>query len=265
MALCGQVQSTAELEVSRSHSRSVVTVAHATSPLRLLNPESPGHAAWVYQSSLGGGFVGNDAVALRVDVAAGAALFLSSQASSKVYRGTDSKLSLEATVGPDATLVAWPDPITCFAGATFEQTQRFRIARSSKLVVVDAWTAGRVAHGERWAFERLAMRMALQIDGTRVLDEAVLLSPRHGDLAMRFAGNDAFATIVVAGIATDLVARIAAEPLRGDPLVAASGWPWGVVVRIGAGSTELLANRIRALIGSIVSDALGADPWARKW
>ena len=56
----------AQLTVDRLRGRSVVTRAQSAAPLRLLAPASPGCAAWVYQSSLGGGFVGRDAVELAV-------------------------------------------------------------------------------------------------------------------------------------------------------------------------------------------------------
>src|SRR5690349_16160398 len=103
------------LAVGRSRGRSVVTRARSVAPLRLLAPASPGDAAWVYQSSLGGGFVGRDAVELAVEVAPEARLFLTSQASSKVYRRAASRCELTATVGDGGVLVVWPDPIACFA------------------------------------------------------------------------------------------------------------------------------------------------------
>lgn len=256
---------TAELVVERVRERSVVTAARAAGPLRLLAPAASGHAAWVYQSSLGGGFVGGDDLGLRVRVADGAALFLSSQASSKVYRAARSRFVLEADVGEHATLVAWPDPVACFAGARFTQQQTFRIAASAQLVVVDAWTAGRVARGERWAFERFETRLALDIAGTRVLDDATLLDRAHGDLAARMAGVGAFATIVVVGPAADpLAAEIATRPLAW-PLVTASRWPWGTIVRAAAATTEALALSVNALLRDVTIAALGADPWTRKW
>ena len=132
------------LEVQQVGARSVVTAAHARTPLRLLSPNNHGHAAWVFQSSHGGGFVGNDDVALTVDVQQGATLFLSSQASSKVYRGTRSRFCVDARVGEAATLIHWPDPIACFAGARLEQRQHFELCGSSNLLCVDAYTAGRV-------------------------------------------------------------------------------------------------------------------------
>lgn len=254
------------LAVDRSHERSVVTTARAYPPLRLLAPRGGGHAAWVYQSSLGGGFVGDDRVALRVRVGDRASLFLSTQASSKVYRRARSRSELDAEVGDGGLLVAWPDPVTCFAGAAFEQHQRFALAASASLLVVDAWTAGRVARGERYRFARLAMRLSVAIAGVPVLDDALLLSPAHGDLAQRLGDCDAFATVVIAGALPwrELVAAIAELPASRRPWISASAWPWGAVVRIAASDSEALATELQRL-RPIASDALGADPWARKW
>ena len=258
------------LAVERWRDRTIVTRARSAAPLRLLAPASPGRAAWVYQSSLGGGFVGRDAIELAVEVAAGARLFLTSQASSKVYRGAVSGYLLDASVGDGGALVLWPDPIACFAGASFEQRQRFRLARSGGVIAVDAWTAGRVAHGECWAFGRLALCTEIELDGAPVVREAVVVSPAHGELALRMGGARAFATITIAG---DLFARavaaigaaVAARPVAARTRVAASVWPWGAVVRIAASATEPLAAAIQEMIGGAVRDVLGADPFARKW
>jgi urease accessory protein len=257
------------LQVTSVRDRSIVTSARSTTPLRLLAPKAAGDAAWVYLSSLGGGFVGGDDIALRVDVDADATLFLSSQASSKVYRGARSMFTVDATVGARGTLVAWPDPVVCFAGAAFDQVQRFALAEEANLIAVDAWTAGRIARGERWAFERLATRLAIAIDGQPVLDDAVLLSREHGDLGSRLGELGAFATVVLVGPrlaeASDrLAAEIAGRELA-SPLVTASRWPWGLVVRIAAPSAESLTLTLRALLDDCVIKLLSANPWTRKW
>jgi len=260
----------AHLAVERRRDRSIVTRARSAAPLRLLAPASPGRAAWVYQSSLGGGFVGRDAVELAVDVAEGARLFLTSQASSKVYRRAVSRCRLDAAIGAGGALVVWPDPIACFAGASFDQHQRFRLARSAGVIAVDAWTAGRVAHGECWAFGRLALCTEIEIDGAPVLREAVVVAPAHGELALRMGGARAFATIAVAGelfggAAQAIERAVAARAVAAQPRVAASVWPWGAVVRIAASATEPLAAAIHEIIGGAVREVLGADPFARKW
>jgi urease accessory protein len=260
------MQSTAGsvLAVARWRERSVVTRSRSVAPLRLLSPASRGHAAWVYQSSLGGGFVGGDAIDLDIDVAAGARLFLTSQSSSKVYRRAVSRCRVTASIGDAGVLVAWPDPIACFAGAAFEQRQTLRLARSAGAIAVDAWTAGRIAHGEQWAFDRLVLRTEIEIDGAPVLADAMVVSPAHGGLAARMGRQRAFATIAIAGeafaAAVPAIAQRAAAPSS-----SVSVWPWGAVVRVAAPTTEQLVAAIHAIIGAPVRDVLGADPFVRKW
>jgi len=259
-----------QLAVARVAGRSVVTRARAAAPLRLLAPASPGHAAWVYQASLGGGFVGRDAIDLRVDVAAGARLLLTSQASSKVYRRAASRCRIDAAIGDGGVVIAWPDPIACFAGGALDQHQVFRLAGSAAVIAVDAWTAGRVAHGERWAFDRLALCTELERDGAPLVREAVELARGHGALAPRMAGTAACATIVIAGerfasAIRTMATELAARPIAAPPWIALSTWPWGAVVRLAAAATEPLTRAIAALLGPAVRDVLGADPFTRKW
>jgi urease accessory protein len=258
------------LTIERVGERSVVTVAHARTPLRLLSPNNHGHAAWVYQSSHGGGFVGEDDVALAVEVHAGASLFLSSQASTKVYRASRSRFTLDARVDAGATLVSWPDPIVCFAGARLAQRQRFELARSASLVCVDAYTAGRVASGERWAFDELSLRLSIAIDSQPCFADAQILSAQHGSLAARLHPFDAFATIVFAGPPLDetcerIHREITAQPLGQQTLAASSRWPWGLMVRVASHGPEQLTQSVRSLVRPLLPALLGDDPLERKW
>jgi urease accessory protein len=264
---------TAELAVAVVRGRSVVCRARPAGPLRLLAPVADTTAAWVYQSSLGGGLVARDAVALAVAVDAGATLFLSSQAAGKVYRGATASFQLAATVGAGASLVAWPDATMCFAGSVLAQRLHFALARDANLIAVDAWSAGRVARGERWAFASLSTRLAVDVAGTRIVDDAVVLAAAHGDLTARLAGLGALATAVIVGPrlaagCDELVGRVAATPMSrasSGALVAASRWPWGVVVRAGAATTAALTGALRDLLAPCSSALLDRDPWMRKW
>ena len=133
--------------------RSAVTRAYTTSPLRLLMPKNHGSAAWIYTSSYGGGLVDGDRIVLEVDVGPGAAAFLSTQASTKVYRsprGTGSEL--HARVSADGLFAVIPDPAVCFAAARYGQIQSFDLSARSGLVLVDWVSSGRHVSGERWAF-----------------------------------------------------------------------------------------------------------------
>jgi len=48
-------------------------------------------------------------------------------------------------------------------------------------------------------------------------------------------------------------------------LLAASRWPWGLVLRAVAPSTEALAGALGELLRKPLRELLGDDPWARKW
>lgn len=258
------------LAVAQVDGRSAVVRSRSASPLKLLAPGNHGHGAWVYQSSYGGGLLGGDEVALELEVGEGATLFLSSQSSSKVYRGRGARFDLRARVGADATLLAWPDPVVCFAGAEVFQCQRFDLQRGSNLLVVDAWTAGRVARGERWAFERVLAQLTVDVGGARSFHDALELSNAHGPLRERLRGLDALATVLLAGPrlapAIEAIRRaVDARPLNAPVLAVASPAPIGLVLRLAAPAVEALTHTLRELLHPHVAALLGDDPLARKW
>lgn len=258
--------------VERVLDRSVVTSARGQGPLKLLTPQNHGQGAWVYQSSLGGGFVTEDALSLEVEVGEGAVTFLSSQAAGKVYRATTSSFELNAHVQSRATLVSWPDPLMAFAGSRLSQRQRFHLDEGASLLCVDSCTAGRVASGERWAMESLELRLSISSSGTPRFVDAQLLSPRHGPLEARLAGVEAMSTVVLTGprfeaLLDPLHSRIRETPLERLPttLVTSSRWPWGLVLRLAAPTTAALSSTLRELLTEALVLALDEDPWARKW
>ena len=63
------------LSFERVGAQTVLRDAYAESPLRLLTPRNHGQAAWVYTSTLGGGFVDGDRVRLRISVGRAALAF----------------------------------------------------------------------------------------------------------------------------------------------------------------------------------------------
>lgn len=249
------------LEVSQVEGRSVVLSAQSMAPLRLLNPSNHGHAAWVFQSSYGGGFVANDEVGLEVDVLAGASLFLSSQASSKVYREASGHFALSAKVATGGVLVVWPDPVVCFAGSSFEQVLRCELVGTAGLVLVDVVTSGRMARGERWQFERYRSRLEVEIDGLAQLGEATLLSQ---------AQVEALATVVLAGagvaaLAESVEGAVNAASLTSNVRLVASRRGATLVVKGSATDSMALTARLRELLGPSVATMLGDDPLRRKW
>ena len=172
----------------------------AASPLRLLTPANHGNSAWVYASSYGGGLVGGDAIRLAVDVARGAAAFISTQSSTKAYRSTlGSSTSLDALVGDGGLLVISPDPVVCFAGSSYRQSQHVDLSGTGALVLVDWLSSGRYAAGERWAFDRYSSRTTVRVDGRLVFYDGLSLDSTDGDLVDRMGRFDVLATVLIVG------------------------------------------------------------------
>jgi len=241
----------------------------ARSPLQLLHPRNHGHAAWVIVASFGGGLVDGDHLRLDLKVLPGAVGYLSTQSSTKVYRGTASQ-RIEADVAEGACLVSVPDPVVCFAGASFTQRQHLRLAPTASLVWLDALSAGRVEHGERWQLARFESHLAIERDGRPLATDGLVLDPAHGVLTERFGRWNALATLFAIGpLAAPLRALWLAAPPRlvknAPALVAPS--PLGddaVVTRVAAVSVQALLAALRPLLAPIPA-LLGDDPFARKW
>jgi urease accessory protein len=261
------------IEVIRGPAKSGVSRALAMSPLRILTPENHGHAAWIYTSTYGGGLVDGDAISLHLHVEENAAAFLSTQASTKVYRaprGTDVEMRVE--IERSGLLVVVPDPVVCFAGSRYRQTQRLDVSEGAGLVLVDWVSSGRRASGERWEFEEYVSRTIVRHRDRLVLHDATGLRSSDSDLATRIGRFDVLALLVIVGEAikseaTAVVASINQQPIvrRSDLLTSAAPLgDSGCVVRVAGRSVEQVGRHLRHLLG-FVPALLGDDPWSRKW
>jgi urease accessory protein len=257
------------LEVEVTRGRSVVTRSFARAPLRLLDPRNGGDAVWVFASTLGGGLVDGDELRLDVRVRRGARAVIGTQASTKVYRSPRAgcRQDLTVHVADEGLLVAAPDHVTCFAGASYDQTTAIHLAPTASLVLVDTLSAGRVARGERWMFNRFTSRLAVDCSGAPVLRDAIVLDPAHGDLAARLGRFDAIATLVFLGPAARSILpseRPRSPPARRADLVeATSPLQGGAIVRLAGASLEAVLARICTLLAGLAG-LLGDDLFARK-
>ncbi|MDQ3369728.1 MAG: urease accessory protein UreD [Myxococcota bacterium] len=244
--------------------------ARGAGPLRLLCPRKAGRAGWIVTSSLGGGLVDGDAVALEVDVHAGATCVITTQASTKVYRGT-ARQRLDVRVRGDALALVVPDPVVPFRGAHYVQTTAVALDGGASLVLSDVVTAGRVAFGECWSAAYLATTLDVGIAETRVLLDRLVLDPAHGPVAARMGRFEAIATAVLVGprvaeVAQAQLARIARMPIERGAAVVIAGSPLrdGAVFRIAGERVEAVVHATRALLRDACAQA-GEDPWSRRW
>jgi len=260
------------LRVARVNGRSEVLTARATSPMKLLTPRSSVSSdASVVMSSYGGGLVSGDRLRLRVTVGDGARLRIGTQASTKVYRRTERGGACAQTINADvaagATLIVAPDPVTCFAGAAYEQSQRFHLAPDASLLLVDWLTSGRWACGERWAFESYRSRTEISVAGRRVLLDAIRIDARHGtiDQPHRCGRFECLATVVLIGpafaaLAERILIDVARETVqrRGLLISAASPVRGGAILRVAGMGAEPVGRYVTAHLSDV-------QLWDRKW
>jgi urease accessory protein len=259
------VHDVASAVVRPGRGRSDVHRARGAGPLRLLFPRAAGDAAWIVTSSLGGGLVDGDAVALEVTIDAGATAVVTTQASTKVYKGS-SQQRTHVRVAGDGTALVVPDPVVPYRDASFAQTTELELARDASLILCDVLTAGRVAYGERWSATRLDTLLRISIDGTLVLHDRIVLA---GDVAAHMQRFTALATAILIGprVREVAAAQLAAleRVMPGSPvIVAGSPLADGALFRIAGDDVETVVHATRALLQGACT-RVGEAPWSRKW
>jgi urease accessory protein len=261
------------LNFSRCGSQTVLRRSFAKNPLKLFATHARPCACWVYSSSLGGGLVGGDEVRLSVEVEADARALLTTQASTKVYRSLRrASHDLTASVARGALLAVVPDPVVCFAGADFVQRQQYDLSGSASLVMVDWFSSGRHASGERWAFKRYETRFHVKREGEPIAFDGVVLERNLDTVAERMTRFDVFVTAIVTGplVSADaaaLLARIGQTAVVRDSnlvMSASTLRDGGTLLRMAGADAEETGRVLRKQLAFLPA-LLGDDPWSRKW
>jgi urease accessory protein len=252
--MVAHVQDVASALVRKGDLRSDVHRMRNAGPLRILSPRAAGNAAWLVTSSYGGGLVDGDHVAFDVTVDAGATCVVTTQASTKIYKGTSSQ-ETRVRVHGDGALLCVPDPVVPFRDAVFRQVTAIDMDASSSLVLCDVLTAGRVAFGERWNATSLDSTLSITVDGELLLHDRVLLT---GDVAAKMRTYEALATIVVLG------PRLRDTVTIGDGVIAMSPLGDGVIVRLAGERVDEVIASVRTSLAR-ACECLGEAPWARKY
>jgi len=258
--------------------KTLITRAQAASPVRLLTPENSGRGAWAYVSTFGGGLLGGDSTEIDVEVGPAATAYLSTQSATKVFRSRDDRHTqqqLAARVADEGLLILLPDPVSCFAGARYRQSQRIDLAPMGSLVMLDWITSGRHARGERWAATECLTANEIFIAGQCLLRDRILMPRGVQGLGMNHF--NCLGTLVLAGPRCAAGGAAIHAALAEAPVQPGGPVQWGVsplgdraregaglMLRIAGPDVESVAGTIFPLL-SFVSEALGEAPWQRKW
>ena len=257
------------LRVERRGSSSVVVRCRYTLPLQVLAPvalDDP--AAVVSMLNPTGGLAGGDRLAIDIDVAEGAHAVLTTPSATRVYRtdGDETTQRVRLAIGPRAVVEWVPDHTIPFAGSALRQTIECELDETSGLILVDAFSAGRIALGEAWRFTLLDSAISIRDRQGWLLHDRFVLrgGAKEGPAFDGLGFTDShpyFASIAIVGafdrqrFAADL-ARLSGQP--GASSLGAAPLPRrGVLVRCLAPTAPALVAAVegcwalarRALLG----------------
>src|SRR5262249_28147365 len=219
-----------------------------------------------------GGVLGGDSLRIDVDVGPRAHAVLTTPSATKVYRtaGAEACQDVALRLEPGAILEWVPDHTIPFPGSAFRQRIDVEVANGARLVLVDAFSAGRVTRGEAWQFALLDSTLSVRDAGGWLMRDRFMLRPSEG---VAWSGRGLtedcgyFATIVVVadGGLDAFLAAVAAVALRGDArLAGALLRRRGAIVRVLARTAPALLSAIDGVWAAARSHALGAAPLALR-
>ncbi len=141
----------------------------------------------MHLNNISGGVLAGDRLALDVEVEAGAIAQLTTTGATRLYRhragATDSEQRTCFRVGDGAMLEYLPDPLIPFARSRHTQRTEMELGLGSTLFWWEVIAPGRLASGERFAFERLQIGADVRVAGKQVMREDYVLEPQRTDLA----------------------------------------------------------------------------------
>jgi urease accessory protein len=178
------------LSFERRGVATALTGCRSILPLQVLAPvalDDP--AAVVSILNPTGGLLGGDRLSIDVDVAAGAHAVLTTPSATRVYRaeGAPTVQTVRLRLGPGAVVEWVPDHTIPFAGSALRQAFDVELDETAALVLVDAFSAGRIALGEAWRFALLESAISIRDRCGWLLHDRFVLRGRAG--VVRAAGD----------------------------------------------------------------------------
>lgn len=232
------------------------------------DPHRPTVAVVCVQSPSGGLFSDDD-MSTEIDAAVGTHLRVDTQAATQVFAGPGpgGRHRLRFRVAADAMLEYLPKTVIPHRNSTYTQFLEIEMSSEGTYVGWDALAAGRLGHGERYAYRCVDTALRLSIDGRVLVRDRQLVEPAVTP-PERLIGGDYVATMLVvapwapADAILDAV-RSVVSMVTADAQAGASVLPGdaGVLVRLATDSAPALRRVQRALLDTIRAELTrGAAP-----
>lgn len=273
----GPVRGRLELGVSVRGGRSVASRQFHEGALRVLRPhylDGSGQVCYVMVNP-GGAYLGADLFLIDVEVENNAALLLTTQSATKVYRtpGSFAEQRMNIQLGEGSRLELVPDQLIAYREASYRQNSRIRLHASSSLVMAEVVTPGWSPDGASFKYEEVRLRNEIWIEdgsGAKLLalDNLLILPPVNDVTGMGFMeGFSHLGSLVVVdprvnqGLADEL-AHVARDfdAYTGVSLTMTIAGTCGLVLRSLSNSTEELNTLLGACTGVLRERWYGQAP-----
>lgn len=119
------------------------------------------------------GILSGDRLEASVEVAAGAAMLLTTPSASRVFkmRSGDARSVQRFSVEDGGWLEVLPEPLVPHRGSVFHQRTELVVSEGGAAFYADLLLPGRIAHGEAWEWKKLVLELDVRRAGERLLSE----------------------------------------------------------------------------------------------
>lgn len=214
-----------------------------------------------YLGNCTAGILEGDRLAGEIVLAEGARARILTPSAAKVYSMKEGCASqtLNVRLKRDSYLCYLPCPLIPFAGSVFSQMTSFDLDAGASLVALDVVAAGRLAHGERFAFKQLRLRARISLAGRLVLADHALIEPGVRNLSRPGVVSDEMAAVGTLYVAGEVVSRTDVKALAGcfaatqETVIAGITQPHAqlLVVRAMGASTESVELSLTGLLSKL--------------
>jgi urease accessory protein len=271
------------LELSLAPSGGVTRVQrqYQRAPLHVYRPIylDPGRPdmAFIFVQQFGDGYVQGDRNRIDVECAPGAAVHITTQAATNVYRATQNFATqmVNLRARGNTVLEYLPDPVVPFGGSRLFQRTVVIADPASTVILGETLLPGRVAHNEAHAYDFYRAETEVRrLDGTLLFADLLRLNPADGDDPRsigRLGSADVVATLYI--VTRDVEATTVVALLRAalttcrDVLAGVSELPngCGSVVRLLGPTSKAVTTALKTGWGAARLELLGvAAPDLRK-
>ena len=175
-----------------------------TAPFHLSRPYADPHALIVQLVHVTPGALAGDRFSISASVGKGASALLTSPSALRIHPTPDSRAEClqRYEVAEQGWLEVWPEWLIPQKSSTFIQKTDIHVASGGAAYIVETLTPGRVAHGERFAFDHLHWSTRCHIEHRLVLSEIADVSAQQlmERLAYRDWSTPYFAGILIIGL-----------------------------------------------------------------